>query len=118
MKKLLFLGICYLAVVSFPLSGCDHDGFRGSSDGGSSGLNISQNQLDPARLAGTQVTFEQAVQIAIAHSGGGTIVEMVWELSWNGQYIFEIEIRDTRGRKHEVKFDPATGSIISIKSKR
>ena len=198
MNKYLILGICCLAVVSFPLFGCDHDGFRGSFDGGSSGLNITQNQLDPSRLAGTQVTFEQAVQIALTHSGGGivkeielerrrggllvyeveiigdqrkyeiqinaitgavirsnekrssssqmyngsfvsqitsanaarfsetglaqvgggTIVEMVWEISWNGQYIFEIEIRDTRGRKHEIKIDPATGSIISIKSKR
>ena len=198
MKKHLILAICFLAAVFFASTGCDHDGLGGPSDGGSIGLSISQNQLDPTRLAGAQVTFERAIEIAIAHSGsgivkeielerkrggllvyeveiinnqrkheiqinaitgaiirskeerssssyiyndsfvsqitsanavrlseiglaqvgGGTIVEMIWELSWNGQYIFEIEIRDTRGRKHEIKIDPATGTIIRIESKR
>ena len=203
MRKYTILMFCCFAAVFFILTGCEHDGLGGSSvggssDGGSAGLSITQAQLDPMRLAGAQITFERAVQIAIAHSGsgiikeielerkrsgllvyevetignqqkfevqidaitgaiirsyekrssssqmysssfvsqitsanaarfsatglaqvgGGTIEEMGWELNRNGQYIFEIEIRDNGGRKHEVKIDPATGAIISIKSKR
>ena len=200
MRKYTIIGFCFLSAIFIILTGCEHDSFEGSSDGGSAGLNITQSQLtqNPARLAGAQISFERAVQIALAQSGsgivkevelerkrsgllvyeveiignqrkfevqidamtgaiirsyekrssssqiydgsyvsqitsanaarfsatglaqvgGGTIEEMGWELNRNGSYVFEIEIRDTGRRKHEVKIDPATGAIISIKSKR
>ena len=200
MKKYTVFGICCLTAVFLAIIGCDHDGERGSSDQGSIGLGITRSQLaeNPVRLAGAQITFEQAVQIAFEHSGSGTVKEielerkksgllvyeveiignqrkyevqvdaitgtvirayekrssssymnndsfisqitsanaaifsetgleqvgsgtveeMGWELTKNGQYIFEIEIRDASGRKHEVKIDPATGEIISSKSKK
>ena len=200
MKKHTVFRVFCLAAVFFASTACNLDALGESSGGGSTGLGISQSQLaqNPARLAGAQVTFEQAIQIAFAQSGsgivkeielerkrsgllvyeveitgnqrkyevqidattgaiirsydkrssssqmyngsfvgqittanaarfsaiglaqlgGGTVEEMGWELGRNGQYIFEIEIRDANRRKHEVKIDPATGTIVSIKSKR
>ena len=200
MKKHTLFWFCCLAVIFLTTTGCEHEGEGWSSEPGSTGLGINQSQLaqNPERLAGAQITFERAVQIAFTQSGGGvvkeielerkrsgllvyeveiigdqrkfevqidaisgaiirayekrssssqtydgsfvsqitsanaarfsttglvqvgggTVEEMGWEINRNGQYIFEIEIRDASGRKHEVKIDPSTGTIISIKSKR
>ena len=108
-----------LAVVFLVLTGCDHDAFGGSSGGGSIGLGISQNQLaeNPTRLAGSQITFEQALQIALARTSGGTLKEIELERKKNGVLLYDIEIL-TNGRKVEMYIDAMTGQVTNIKEKR
>ena len=63
----------------------------------------------------TQITGERAKQIALAKTGGGTIIEMDWELK-RGRAQYEIEIINS-GVKYKVKLASA-GDIIEYKEKR
>ena len=66
-------------------------------------------------LGETKISFEQAIEIAATRVGGGTVVEIVWELKY-GQPVCKIEVNNNGGR-HEIRIDPATGEITKLKSK-
>ena len=62
------------------------------------------------------ISGERALEIALNRAGGGTVIEMEWELKrWGSQYDVEIH---RNGMKVEVKVDGANGNIISYKEKR
>ena len=67
-------------------------------------------------FAQEQVTGTQAVQIALTRSGGGTVIEMDWELK-KGRAQYDVEIFRS-GTKYEIKIDFSTGEIIKHKEKR
>ena len=63
-----------------------------------------------------KITGERARQIALERTGGGTIIEMEWELK-RGMAQYELEIIN-RGMKCKIKLDSVTGEIIEYKAKR
>jgi len=67
-------------------------------------------------FAQEQITGTQAMQIARTRAGGGTVVEMEWELK-RGRAQYDVEVIRS-GTKHEIKIDSATGEIIGYKEKR
>ena len=115
MKKHTLFWLCCLAAVLLALTGCDHDGLGGSSGGGSSGLGITQSQIakNPARLAGAQISFEQALQMSLAQTGGSTLKEIELERKRNGALLYEVEILGN-GRKVEVYIDAMTGQSCAV----
>jgi len=114
----LFLFFC-LAAVFLGLTGCEHDGLGGTAEQGSAGLSITQTQLteSPMRLAGAQITFERAVQIAFTHSGGGIVKEIELERKKSGLLVYEVEIIGDQ-RKFEIQIDAISGAIIKAYEKR
>ena len=67
-------------------------------------------------LGDTQISFERAIQIAVEHTGNGTVTEIEWESKY-GLPVYEIEIYRDR-QKYEIKIDAVTGEIIRTKEKR
>jgi len=69
-----------------------------------------------AIFAQEPITGTRVAQIALTRSGGGTIIEMDWELKRGGaQYDIEIIYS---GTKYEMKIDASIGDIIGYKEKR
>ena len=63
----------------------------------------------------TQISFERAVEIASARSGGGVVTQVEWELRY-GRPSYTVKLIDY-GRKHEVRIDGVTGEITRHESK-
>jgi uncharacterized membrane protein YkoI len=58
------------------------------------------------------ITLAQAERIALERVPGGTIEEV--ERDRHGtRDVFEIEVRDTSGREHEIVIDAAEGRVLS-----
>jgi uncharacterized membrane protein YkoI len=118
MKKYPFFLLCCLTAVLFAMTSCEHDvvdNWSGSvlytSDG-----QTSQNSQGVTGIQ-AQVTFERALQIALAHTGGGTVKEVELEHKRNGNIVYEVEIIGNQ-RKYEIYIDAMTGSIIRAKESR
>ena len=60
-----------------------------------------------------QISFAKAEEIAIARTGGGTVIEVGLERK-SQQTFYEIEITHD-GRKYEIKIDAASGDIFGYK---
>ena len=67
-------------------------------------------------FAQEQITGTRAMQIALTRSGGGTVIEMDWELK-KDRAQYDVEIFRS-GTKYEIKIDFSTGEIIKHKEKR
>ena len=75
--------------------------------------------LIPAQIAAqifgeNQIPFERAVEIALAHAGGGVVTQIDWELKY-GRPRFGVEVIHG-GFEYEVRIDGITGNIERTKS--
>jgi uncharacterized membrane protein YkoI len=59
------------------------------------------------------IPFENAIDLAVAALGGGTVEDIELEREW-GKTVYEVGLRQN-GRQFEVKLNAETGAIISIK---
>ena len=66
-------------------------------------------------MGGTQITFERAMEIARNAVGGGSVMEVEWELK-NGNPIYELEIYHN-ARKHKIKLCAVTGELTKHTSR-
>ncbi|HET6583793.1 MAG TPA: PepSY domain-containing protein [Nannocystaceae bacterium] len=60
----------------------------------------------------TTITLEKAERIALARVPGGTITEIEIERH-AGRKVYEIEVRATDGREHDLVIDASDGRVIS-----
>ncbi len=63
------------------------------------------------------ISPDQAQEIALSATGGGTIVDFELDRKKHGRIIYEVEIIDENS-KYEVEIDGRTGTIVEYKEKR
>lgn len=62
------------------------------------------------------LSYEQALQLAMAQTGGGTVVESDVDRKWSGRVEYEFEIVNN-GVKYEIEIDGSSGAILQFKQK-
>ena len=70
-----------------------------------------------AILGETEISFEQAMEIAAKRVEGGTITEIEWEGKY-GMLVYDVEIYNKGMMKYDVGINAVTGEIIQLNSKR
>lgn len=70
----------------------------------------------PAHVEQDGIDVAQAREIALAKTGGGTIVELEREFKKDGRIVYEIEVVDAE-RKYELELDGRSGAIIEYEEK-
>lgn len=60
----------------------------------------------------TTITLAKAADIALARVPGGTITEIELDRE-QGREVYEVEVRATDGREHDLVIDASDGSVIS-----
>lgn len=72
--------------------------------------------LAPSTSGGDPISSDEAMRIALANTGGGTVVEMETEHRRNGAVVYEFEILNN-GVKFDVDIDGRSGSVLEFKQK-
>lgn len=75
---------------------------------------LSADEAAKLREAGTIQSVEQLEQAAMAKHPGAQIKESELEEK-DGRYVYEVELRDDKGVKWEMKLDAATGEVLKDK---
>jgi uncharacterized membrane protein YkoI len=73
---------------------------------------VGPDQAIKLRKEGKIQPFDKLDEVALAKHPGATVKETELEKKRNG-YVYEVELRDTKGVEWEVKLDAASGKIIS-----
>ncbi|TBU73629.1 peptidase [Pseudomonas daroniae] len=61
--------------------------------------------------AGTIQSFEKLNEAALAQHPGGKLEDTELEEEY-GRYLYQVEVRDTQGRKWDVELDATNGTIL------
>jgi uncharacterized membrane protein YkoI len=69
------------------------------------------------RDAGTIMSFEKLNAIALAKHPGTTVHETELEEEF-GKYVYQVELRDSKGTDWDVHMDAATGAIVKDRQDR
>ncbi len=72
---------------------------------------VSPSKTVELSTSGAIMAFEKLDAAALAEHPGASILETDLEESY-GRYIYQVEVRDTKGQKWDVELDAATAEVL------